>query len=99
MSQLVNLLWQGIDFIFSMCSPSLLWKAIMWNGSLIGVDLIGPLKEYQGLKYIATAICYFTKYVEAKAIPAKTGEEVGLFIYELFMRYGMMGVCISDQVK
>ena len=71
----------------------------MSNVSLIGVDLIGLLKEYQGLKYIVTAVCYFTKYVEAKAIPAKTGEEVGLFIYELFMGYGMMGVCISDQVK
>ena len=66
---------------------------------LTGVDLIGPLKEYKGLKYIATAVCYFSKFVETKAIPAKTGEQVGLFIYELFMRYSVMEVCISDQVK
>ena len=66
---------------------------------LTGVDLIGPLKEYEGLKYIATAVCYFSKFVEAKAIPAKTGEQIGLFIYELFMRYAVMEVCISDQIK
>ena len=45
-----------------------------------GIDLIGPLKEYEGKKYIATAVDYFTKFVEAKAIPNKTGEEVGLFM-------------------
>ena len=49
-----------------------------------GVDLIGPLQEYEGNKYIATAVCYFTKFVEAKAIPNKTAHEVGTFIYELF---------------
>ena len=52
--------------------------------NLVGVDLIGPLKEYDGKKYIATAVCYFTKFVEAKAISNKTAEEVGTFIYELF---------------
>ena len=49
-----------------------------------GVDLIRPLKEYEGKKYIATAVCYFTKFLEAKAIPNKTVHEVGTFIYELF---------------
>ena len=28
---------------------------------LTGVDLIGPLKEYEGLKYIATDVCYFSQ--------------------------------------
>ena len=54
---------------------------------MTGIDLIGPLKEYDGKKYISTAVCYLTKFVEAKAIPNKTGEEVGVFIYELFSRY------------
>ena len=49
-----------------------------------GVDLIGPLKGYEGKKYIATAVCYFTKFFEADAIPNKTAHEVGMFIYELF---------------
>ena len=50
----------------------------------LGVDLIGPLKEYEGKQYIATAVDYFTKSVEAKAISNKTAEEVGTFIYKLF---------------
>ena len=50
----------------------------------LGVDLIGPLKEYEGKQYIATAVDYFTKFVEAKVISNKTAEEVGTFIYELF---------------
>ena len=50
----------------------------------LGVDLIGPLKEYEGKHYIATAVDYFTKFVEAKAISNKTADEVGTFIYELF---------------
>ena len=58
-----------------------------FNFCLTGIDLIGPLKECDGKKYIATAVFYFMKFVEAKAIPSKTGEEVGLFIYELFSRY------------
>ena len=45
---------------------------------------MGPLKESEGKKYIVTAVCYFTKFV--KAIPNMTGEEIGLFIYELFSR-------------
>ena len=33
-----------------------------------GVDLIGPLKEFEGKQYTATAVDYFTKFVEAKAM-------------------------------
>ena len=47
---------------------------------MAGVDLIGPLKEYDGKEYIATAVCYFTKFMEAKAISNKTAEEVETFI-------------------
>ena len=32
---------------------------------------MGPLRECNGMKYIATAVCYFTKFVEAKQIPGK----------------------------
>ena len=55
--------------------------------NVTGIELIGPLKEYEGKKYIATAVCYFTKFVKVKAIPNNTGEEVAMFIYELFSRY------------
>ena len=49
------------------------------------------------MKYIVTSVCYFTKWVEVRPIPDKTGLEVAHFIYWLFMRYGCMEVCISDQ--
>ena len=64
-----------------------------------GIDLIGPLQESEGKKYIATSMCSFTKFVEAKVIPNKTAEQVGIYIYELFSHYGMMKGVISDQVK
>ena len=50
---------------------------------------MGPLPESEGKCYIATAVCYFTKFVEAKAIPEKTGVEIAWFIYELMLRYGI----------
>ena len=39
-----------------------------------------PLRECNGMKYIATAVCYFTKFVEAKPIPEKTGVQVAGFM-------------------
>ena len=62
----------------------------------VGIDLVGPLWECNGYKYIVTAVCYFSKYVKAKPITEKTGEQIGLFIYQLFCRYGCMQVVISD---
>ena len=65
--------------------------------TFVGIDLVGPLKECNRKKYIATAVCYFMKFVEAKLIPDKTGEQVALFIYELMSRYGVFETAISDQ--
>ena len=42
-------------------------------------------------------MCYYTKYVEAKAIPEKTGEQIAWFIYELMSRYGIFGIALTDQ--
>ena len=49
------------------------------------------------MKYIATAICYFTKFVESKPIPKKTGVQVAGFIYDLLCQYGCFQIDISDQ--
>ena len=62
----------------------------------VGIDLVGPLRECNGYKYLVTAVNYFSKYVEAKLITEKTGEQIGLFIYQLFCRYGVMQVVVSD---
>ena len=39
------------------------------------VDIVGPLTESHDMKYIVTSVCYFMKYVEAKAIPNKVQPE------------------------
>ena len=62
-----------------------------------GIDLVGPLREYDGKKYIFTAICYFSKYVEVKPISSKSAEEIALFLYSLICRYGLFSSCQSDQ--
>ena len=61
------------------------------------MDIVGPLCECQGMKYIVTSVCYFTEWVEARAVPDETGAQVAGFIYWLFTRYGCLEVCISDQ--
>ena len=63
----------------------------------IGIDLVGPLCECNGMKYIATAVCCFTKFVEAKPIPEKMGLEVASFIYDLMCHYGCFLIAVSDQ--
>jgi len=63
----------------------------------IGIDLLGPLPESKGMKYIVTAIDYFTKWPEAKAIPDKKAETVAQFLYELICRYGVADIHITDQ--
>ena len=64
----------------------------------MGIDLIRPLPEADGKwRILLQPVCYFTKFVEAKAIPDKTGLEIAWFIYDLMMRYGVFSVAISDQ--
>ena len=49
----------------------------------IGIDIIGLLKEMsKGNKYIVTAIDYFTKWPEVRALKEAIAKEVSNFIYE-----------------
>ena len=57
---------------------------------------MGPLWESNGMKYIVTSVDYFSKFVEAEAIPNKSVLKIARFIYWLFLRYGVCDVCISD---
>src|ERR1044072_779532 len=44
----------------------------------VGIDFVGPFPETrQGNKYIITAIDYFTRWPEARAVPAATSKEIG----------------------
>ena len=45
-------------------------------------------EDKRGYKYIITAECYFTKYVELAALKTKTGLEVVTWIYEIFCCHG-----------
>ena len=46
------------------------------------MDLIGPFKKTaQGNQYVLTITCYFSKWVEAYAIPDKTAYSVAAAIY------------------
>lgn len=49
-----------------------------------GIDLVGMLTPCDGKRYIATAICYFTKFVEARDIPEK---KLALKLQSTFMKY------------
>ena len=60
--------------------------AAVW--SLVGMDLIGPFKKtMQGNQYVLTMTCYFSKWVEAFAIPDKTAYSVATAIYMAYCRH------------
>ena len=63
----------------------------------IGVDLIGPLPECSGYRYIVTVVDYFTKWVKAEAIQAKSGIEVAVFLYHLQCRYRVIEIALTDK--
>ena len=63
-----------------------------------GIDLVGPLQTTpQGNKYVVVATEYLKKWVEAKAIPDKSAEQVHAFLLDLVFRYGSMNVILHDQ--
>ena len=65
--------------------------------SKIGIDLIGPLKESNGMKYVVTAVDYFSKWPEAQGIPDKCAISVARFLWNLQCRYGPSDINITDQ--
>ena len=73
--------------------------------SQVGIDLMSltdttHFKDVRGYKYIITAQCYFSKYMEIGALKMKTGVEVSTWIYEnIFCRYGVTDIHISDRGK
>ena len=68
----------------------------------VSIDLVGPFKQLssKGNKYILTAKCCFTKWIEAVAIPNKKAETVGKTLFDnIFSRMGMPQQLHSDQGK
>ena len=62
----------------------------------VDIDLVGPLCEVNGKKYIVTAICYFSKYVEAQAISSKSTTEIADYLFSLICQYGIFQQVHSD---
>ena len=73
--------------------------------SQVGIDLM-CLKETDGFegkrwyKYIITAECYFTKYVELGALKTKTGLEVVTWIYDnIFATMGLLTYTLVTRLR
>lgn len=66
---------------------------------VIGVDILGPLKKsHNGNKYIVVFIDYFTKLVEAFAIPDMEAQTIAkLLLDEVVFRYGAPSRILSDK--
>jgi len=61
------------------------------------VDII-TLPEVNNLRYVVVAICYFSKWCEARALMDKTAESVAKFLYDdIICRHGCPEIQISDQ--
>ena len=54
--------------------------------SVMGVDLIGPLKENNGFHYIVTAVDYTSKWVEAEPVHDKSALSVAQVLFKLMWR-------------
>ena len=71
-------------------------KAEVWHR--VGIDLVGPLKtSKKGNRYIVTCTDYFSKWIEAQAIPNKSAVTVAKFLLSLICRFGCFSICHSDQ--
>nr|GEZ30211.1 reverse transcriptase domain-containing protein [Tanacetum cinerariifolium] len=62
-----------------------------------GIDFMVPFPSSRGNKYILVAIDYFSKWVEAKALPTNDARVVCKFLKSLFARFGAPRAIISDR--
>nr|GEU99269.1 reverse transcriptase domain-containing protein [Tanacetum cinerariifolium] len=62
-----------------------------------GIDFMRPFPSSRRNKYILVAIDYFSKWVEAKALPTNDARVVCKFLKSLFARFGTPRVIISDR--
>ena len=65
----------------------------------VGIDFIGPLElTTKGNRYIITAMDYFTRWPEARAVPHANAEAAATFIYEdIICRHGIVDIIHTDQ--
>nr|GFA73791.1 reverse transcriptase domain-containing protein [Tanacetum cinerariifolium] len=61
-----------------------------------GIDFMGLFPSSKGNKYILVVVDYFSKLVEAKALPTNDARVVVKFLKSLFSRFGTPKAIISD---
>nr|GEX06812.1 reverse transcriptase domain-containing protein [Tanacetum cinerariifolium] len=61
-----------------------------------GIDFVGPFPSSRGNKYILVSVDYFSKWVEAKALPTNDARVVCKFLKSLFTRFDAPRAIISD---
>nr|GFA07534.1 reverse transcriptase domain-containing protein [Tanacetum cinerariifolium] len=62
-----------------------------------GIDFMGPFPSSKGNKYVLVAVDYFSKWVEAKALPTNDARVVVKFLKSLFSRFDTPKAIISDR--
>ncbi|XP_062510638.1 uncharacterized protein K02A2.6-like isoform X2 [Corticium candelabrum] len=65
----------------------------------IGIDFVGPITPVstEGQRFILTISDYFSKWVEAVALPSKCASDVARALFKIFMRMGLPQVITTDQ--
>ncbi|KAL5517688.1 hypothetical protein EMCRGX_G003286 [Ephydatia muelleri] len=65
----------------------------------VGIDFVGPIspKTTSGNSYILTLRDYFTKWVEAVALPTKEASGIASSLFKIFMKMGLPAVITTDQ--
>ena len=85
-----NKLMKGSDDLHPIPVPSKVWCQV-------GIDIM-TMKTVDGYKYIITAMDYFSKNMEMRALKAKTVKNVAIFLYEeVICRWGSPDMIITDQ--
>ena len=86
----VNKLMKGTEDLHPIPVPRKVW-------SQVGVDIMS-MKEVDGFRYIITAMDYFSKNMEMRALRKKSAKDVAIFLYEeVICRWGSPDVIITDQ--
>ena len=71
---------------------------VSYPWKMVGIDLVGPLVESDGMKWIIVCTDYFTKMVEADSLPDGTADSCARFwVRQIFCRHGAVEIVVSDQ--
>ena len=70
----LNKLMKGSEDLNPIPVPCKVWAQV-------GIDIMS-MKEVDGFRYIITAMDYFSKNMEMRAIKTKSAKEVAIFLYE-----------------